>query len=146
MMYEFCTGTLPFAQADDDPYSICHQVLTENVKCPATLPETASALLTQLLSRSPLDRGTAAELKYHAYFSDFPFVFSTQDDLYQQTLSSPFSIPAKNYSSVIAAARRNPATWRSVMDENLQREDMEGDLLPFRTEKSSLSWNWDDEF
>jgi cGMP-dependent protein kinase len=74
IMYEFLTGGLPFAQVDDDPYSICHQILTETVKFPLFLPETAISLMNQLFSRTPADRGTSQDLKFHPFFLNFPFV------------------------------------------------------------------------
>lgn len=144
--YEFLTGGLPFAQADDDPYSICQQILTETVHFPSSLPETAVNLLKKLLSRVPADRGTSQDLKFHSFFLNFPFVSSTQDDILDQTAVSPLANRGKDFSQSIAAARRNPASWRSVLERNLALEDLEGDWLPFRTQRSSLLWNWDREF
>jgi len=144
--YEFLTGGLPFAQADEDPYSICQQILTETVHFPSSLPETAVNLLNQLFSRVPADRGTSQDLKFHPFFLNFPFVSSTQDDILDQTAVSPLANRGKDFSQAIAAARRNPASWKSVLERNLALEDLEGDWLPFRTERNSLQWNWDREF
>ena len=76
VLFELLTGGPPFALPEEDPYTICTQILTEKLVIPSMVPQSSAAcdLIKQLLSRTPYERGSADELKSHPFFSDFSFV------------------------------------------------------------------------
>lgn len=138
LLFELLTGGLPFAPMEDDPYLICEAVLVETLSLPASIaPACPTAqLLTQLLSKAPKDRGSADDLKSHAFFSEFPF-----DTVTTRSETPPYLPSRLDYSRAIATARRTQATWAHCSEDY-----SEPPLLPFRTKSQFLQSHWDEAF
>ena len=73
-LYEFLCAGLPFAEQEEDPYSIYEQIIKSPLAFPAYLDNPdATALLSQLLSKMPELR-LRGGLRQHPFFSCLDWV------------------------------------------------------------------------
>jgi len=75
-LYEFLCGKVPYADEEDDPYSIYEAILSEELAYPDFIDESnfpAKALIEQLLSKVPETRSPSGfeSIKKHQYFLGF---------------------------------------------------------------------------
>ncbi|OMJ66538.1 hypothetical protein SteCoe_36576 [Stentor coeruleus] len=75
LIYEMLYGSYPFGNGDEDPYKIYEKIVKGNVKYPVFIKESMKpkGIIEFLLQKDPLLRGSAEDLKAHAWFEGVPW-------------------------------------------------------------------------
>lgn len=141
ILYEFLCGRVPFGEEETDPFIIFKIVCDEEVVYPDFLTENNSckALIQQLLSKNPEDRGHVEDIKRHRWLRNFDWAA-----LSKLSLKPPKIPDLDDYQKALAFARRRHYELHQAIDvRDMQDEesDDEGDYATHNAQGPGADWD-----
>jgi len=141
MLYEFLCGRVPFGEEETDPFIIFKIVCDEEVVYPGFLLENNSckALIQQLLSKNPVDRGHIEDIKRHRWLRNFDW-----KALSKLALKPPKIPDLDDYQKALALARRRNYELHQAIDVSFKQDEEsegEGDFLVQNTQGPGRDWD-----
>jgi cGMP-dependent protein kinase len=147
-LYEFVCGKVPYADEEDDPYTIYEAILSEELSYPmenvdpVNLP--AKELIEQLLSKVPETRCPQGyeSIKRHQYFLGFGW-----EELSNLSFTPPYTPDVGHPSEELDLYTQIGRL--SLNQENIETEETDSvNIVDLELEKFKLTIppNWDDAF
>ena len=141
MLYEFLCGRLPFGEEETDPFIVFKVVCEEEALYPGFLLENNSckALIQQLLSKNPMDRGNIEDVRRHRWLRNFDWTA-----LSKVALKPPKIPEVDDYQKALALARRRRYGLHQAIDVRSRQDeesDEEGDFLVQTAPSPAVDWD-----
>ena len=123
MLYEMVCGEVPFADDEDDPYTIYQRIVEHNIRFSVFVGPNfpARPLIEQLLSANPALRagGSLEHLKSHPWFDGFDW-----DNLISKQTPAPFPPDKVDYTAEISEAIAKKRNLDAIDEVYREREDL----------------------